>query len=490
MKLRRRIALSTILVSAPMIAGLIALDVNGQQRAAEAELVELVAARAERAGERERCEAEPELWNRPPRFGRARGEGPGPEPRAGPEGRPPFHTHRAGGPVVRGPHRLPAEFFVYDAELKPLQPGWPALRDLRRSELPEEALTGRAQSSLWQPDRALVLVRTPWPGSRCGFVLARGTTEPWLGALLPPTRLWAAPTVMVFAVVLLVIGPVVQRIRRLTAAVQRFAAVEYSGQLALSGDDELSELARAFDAAGREVRAQLEAKDRRDRALRSFVADTTHDVAIPLTVLNGHLATLQDDAAARGTPAASALASAIDEAHYIGALLHNLGAAAELDAADPARVRGAVDLPALIQRVVSRHRPLARQRDVSLEAALPEEALRCEGDVTLLEQAVSNLVYNALRYNQSGGHVAVLLEATERGFRIRVLDDGPGVPEDTLARLRERGFRGSEARTRDATGRGLGLHITQRVADAHGMTLTFGCPEAGGLQVDLEGSSS
>jgi signal transduction histidine kinase len=339
------------------------------------------------------------------------------------------------------------------------------------------------------PDRAEVLVRTPWPDSTCAFVLARGTTEPWLGALLPPTRIWALPTLMVFAAVLLAIGPVVRRIRRLTEAVQRSAAFDYAAAVSIDGDDEIAELARAFGAAGREVRTQLDAKDQRERALRNFVADTTHDVAIPLTVLQGHLATLQE-CAAKGIDA-SALASAIDEAHYIGALLHNLAAASKLDAADPQLSIAQVDLAALVTRVVSRHRPLARQRDVSIDAALPEERVLCDGDVTLLEQAVSNVVYNAVRYNRSGGHVAILLETPSAAtFRIRVLDDGPGVAPDALARLRERGFREGHARTRNAEGQGLGLHITQRVIDTHRMQLAMSTPEAGGLQVDLSGNRS
>ena len=106
--------------------------------------------------------------------------------------------------------------------------------------------------------------------------------------------------------------------------------------------------------------------------------------------------------------------------------------------------------------------------------------------VTLLEQAVSNVVYNAVRYNRAGGHVAVLLEAAEpAGVRIRVLDDGPGVPPERLARLRERGYRADEARTRNPDGQGLGLHITQRVVDAHGMTLDLHETQGGGLTVDI-----
>jgi nitrate/nitrite-specific signal transduction histidine kinase len=113
-----------------------------------------------------------------------------------------------------------------------------------------------SRSSRLRADRVEVLVRTPWPGGRCAFVLARGTTEPWLGALLPPTRIWALPALVVFATVLLSIGPLVGRLRKLTWAVQRTAALHYEQPLALedASQDELGELTRAFDQAGQEVR--------------------------------------------------------------------------------------------------------------------------------------------------------------------------------------------------------------------------------------------
>ncbi|MCU0658226.1 MAG: sensor histidine kinase [Polyangiaceae bacterium] len=109
------------------------------------------------------------------------------------------------------------------------------------------------------------------------------------------------------------------------------------------------------------------------------------------------------------------------------------------------------------------------------------------GDVTLLEQALSNLVQNAIKHNRPGGHVAVLLERDVGQFFLDVIDDGPGIPEDELRRLLRAGERGEQARTRDPEGRGLGLAIAARVASAHSMQLLFSPSEFGGLRVRLQG---
>jgi signal transduction histidine kinase len=181
----------------------------------------------------------------------------------------------------------------------------------------------------------------------------------------------------------------------------------------------------------------------------------------------------------------------MEEAHYIGSLVHNLGLAAKLDVASPSLDRGPTDLNALIRRVVARHRTIADERGVSLDFGLPEQAPHLAADLTLLEQAISNIVYNAVRYNRPGGHAAVLVDILEVGgerqFRVRVIDDGPGVAAPDLLRLTERGFRGPGARSRAPEGQGLGLHVAARAASLHGFTLEFSRAEQGGLQVDLTG---
>jgi two-component system, OmpR family, sensor histidine kinase BaeS len=473
MKLRLRLAVTTIAVTIPMIGALVFFDSFAKQRAAEEELADLASGQLAAPDARERCEKAPGAWgSRPPRHGHPP---PGPPPGA--------HGPRR-GPAA--PHSRPADFFAYDEALRSQSPGAPAVHPSVAEALHEPDIV-RSMSD-WSSSDVEILLRTPWGEGPCSFVLARGTTEPWLGAVLPPTRIWLAPVVVLFIAVLLAIGPIIRRIRRLTEAVQRSAAAGYEGGVAIEGQDEIAELARAFDAAGRAIRAELADKDRREQALRHFLGNTTHDVMIPLTVLQGHLAALRDRAAEGEPFEKAALVSAMEEAHYIASLIHNLGVVAKLDAAEPTLQRSAVDLNALVGRVVARHRPIARQLFVSLESALPDDALVTEADVTLLEQAVSNVVYNGIRHNRASGHVAVILErAAEDSFCLRVIDDGPGIVPEDLARLVERGFRSNEARTRAPDGQGLGLHIAYRVAELHGFSLLLQPSEYGGLQVELAG---
>ncbi len=87
----------------------------------------------------------------------------------------------------------------------------------------------------------------------------------------------------------------------------------------------------------------------------------------------------------------------------------------------------AVSLSELVDRVVARHRPVARASSVELNYAVPATPLVLQTDATLLEQALSNLVDNAIRYNVAGGHVAVVLDCgAANHFVLSVTDDGVG----------------------------------------------------------------
>jgi two-component system sensor histidine kinase BaeS len=480
-KLRTRLGLTAALVIAPTVGLLLCFDAIARHRAAEQLLTEMVSARMPM--ERERCEASPESWGGrlagpEPFDGAARTRMDGP-PRGVPPGGPP-RLRPASGARPR-----PAVAFAYDEQLRSRNASAPPVAPALATGIANRE--SAVEPFAWRSREVEVLLRTPWGSGPCAFVLAQGTTGEW-GAVLPETQVWALPMLSVVAAVFFAMGPVVGRIRRLTEEVRRSASALYEEPIAADGNDEIGELARAFDVAGRKISSQLREREQREKALREFVANTTHDVMIPLTVLQGHLATLRDSAAGREPTDGSIVSFAMDEAHYMASLVHNLATAARLEGVEVKLQPSRVDLNALVARVIARHTPIARERRVSLESASPSESIHSWADLTLLEQAVSNITYNAVRYNRPGGHVAVILEALSSDrFCVRVVDDGPGIEPAELSKIVERGVRGESARTRAPEGQGLGLHIAYRAAELHGFHLGLGRSEYGGVEAKLEG---
>ena len=379
--------------------------------------------------------------------------------------------------------------FPFDAALRPQVPWAPPLDPALA-----EAVRGGASDARRTtpgPGRAdeAALLRTPWGIGPCAYVLAVRPSAIVSQGPLVLLRVWGTPLVALLAALALALGPIVARIRQLAARVRASALHEYRDRVQMTGSDEIEELAAAFDGAAREVRAHVDAQERREQTLRDFLANTTHDVMTPLTVLQGHLAGLRDASQAGGAADRAVIDAAIDEASYLGALVNNLAVAARLEAGEPHLVRTPVDLGRLVERCVGRHRPIARQHGVAIECAVPERLVFVLGDETFLEQAVGNLVFNAILHNRAGGHVAVIASELEGArFRVRVIDDGT-ITDADVRRL-STPVEDDAARTRRRDGHGLGLGITRRVAEIHRLSLAFARSELGGLQVDIEGAQA
>jgi signal transduction histidine kinase len=482
MKLRARLALTLLLSVLPLAAAVAWWQVRAQRIAFEEQTAELVRERM-LAGERAVCEDEPETWPAalPPRLRRRLDEGFVRDRRRFAERVRRFRhdARRRGGELA---------FYAYDGSFASANPETPPFDPELRAEL-ERGTDEASKRAPDKPDTMLVAVRMPWDDGPCSIVVVTRPAPPdsptFVRVLLPSLVVSLAAILMA----ILAAGPIVRRIRKLTSTVER-TGLGGETKIALEGNDEIRELAEVLDASRAKIRAQVRELEERDETLRRYVANTTHDVMLPLTVIQGHLTALERAAAGGEAVDEVRVKAALEECHYLGSLVHNLNVAAKLESGERSVQRHEVDLNELVERVMGRNGPYAEQRGVVLNHSVPGEPVRVTGDVTLIEQAIGNIVHNAVRYNRAGGHVAVILEAREGRFSLRVLDDGPGIDEAELARITERGFRGDRARSRHPTGMGLGLAITKDVVDRHGFTLTFTRPSDGGLEVRVEGALS
>ncbi|MCB9831514.1 MAG: HAMP domain-containing histidine kinase [Planctomycetes bacterium] len=334
----------------------------------------------------------------------------------------------------------------------------------------------------------MALIRTPWPDDPCAFLLVKHSAPDPGDRDGERIRIVGGATLALLLAAMLACYPVIRRIRFLAREVSRSADEGYGGEIRLGGRDEVAVLARAFNEAASSIRGHLAEVAAREHGLREFVANTTHDVMLPITVLQGHLAAIENALRDDRPIDHGALAGSFMEVSYMTSIINNLATSAKLEGAHLDLTRAPVDLNEIVRRVVARNTPLARIRALEIEASLPEEVATIEGDVTLLEQAIGNVVHNAVRHNHVGGHVAVILECASDRFLLRVIDDGPGVDPADIDHLCERRFRSEEARSRTPDGRGLGLHIAHDVCQRHHLDLTFRRSEYGGLEVRIAGA--
>ena len=241
----------------------------------------------------------------------------------------------------------------------------------------------------------------------------------------------------------------------------RWLLVAAVSGLALSG------LALAYAAVRSYTNQQETAVElaRVSEAKTDFIADISHELRTPLTVLRGNaeLGLQIDDEDMRQ----EVLEEMLGESARMSRMVEDLLFLARSDSANLPLEEETVDVEPLLEGLAGRAEMLVRERGLTLVSSL--EGQGCiRGDKSRIEQAVMVLVDNAAKYAPRGSRVYLSAEKKKGQLRIRVEDEGPGIPEDKLPHIFERFYRVDKARSRKQGGAGLGLSIAKTIAEIHG----------------------
>jgi two-component system, OmpR family, phosphate regulon sensor histidine kinase PhoR len=202
---------------------------------------------------------------------------------------------------------------------------------------------------------------------------------------------------------------------------------------------------------------------------KDFVANVSHELRTPLTSVKGYVETLQTGALANREEALRFLSVIASQVDRINSIVKDLLSLSRIERDAENRT---VDLePGALNDVLisavdtCRHKAL--EKDIGLEF-LCDKAITLSMDKTLLEQAVVNLVDNAVNYSEDKKTIWIRGEAVDGEARISVRDQGIGIPAEHLERIFERFYRVDKARSRKLGGTGLGLSIVKHIVLAHG----------------------
>jgi heavy metal sensor kinase len=239
---------------------------------------------------------------------------------------------------------------------------------------------------------------------------------------------------------------------------------------AIGGDDAAARLTvpTIEDEVGRLGRTLNDMLDRLQRALaeqRRFVADASHELRTPLAIMQSEI-----DVALRssGTPpeARPVLASTGEEVRRMTRIVEGLLTLAQADEGRLQLSRTDVDLAEMAKAVAGRLDLTASAKHTSITVDSPVPVV-VNGDQMRLDQLITNLVENAVKYAPEGSSVRVGVRSNDGSALISVADSGPGISRADTAHIFDRFYRVDKARARDAGGAGLGLAICRSIAFAH-----------------------
>ncbi len=249
----------------------------------------------------------------------------------------------------------------------------------------------------------------------------------------------------------------VRPITELTSAARDLQAGDRQRRAEVTGNDEIAQLARAFNDL-------VDSVEREDAVRRAFAADVAHELRTPLAVLRSELEAVQDGVV---EPAPALFSSLHDETLRLGRLTADLETMTSADSVEFDLHRRPVDLADVVARAGAAlsHRFAEGQ----LRLILSTEPAAVSGDEVRLQQVVTNLLTNTLKFVPPGGSVTVSTRTMDGRAELDVHDDGPGISRDDLAHVFERFYRGHQVRT---GGSGIGLAVVAALVHAHGGEVT------------------
>ena len=238
-------------------------------------------------------------------------------------------------------------------------------------------------------------------------------------------------------------------------ASERVANGDYSVRVQEKGPPEVHSLTRSFNSMAERLQVS-------DQQRRNMLADISHELRTPITVIQGNVEGMLDGV----YPVDEArLKSIIEETQILSRLVEDLRTLALAESGALRLKREPTDLAGLIRDSASGFEAQAKAKDIQIELALAE-AEDASVDPQRIREVLTNLLSNALRYTPRGGKIKVNFEeagfGTERNITISIADSGPGIEAVLLPHVFDRFYKSS-----DSGGMGLGLSIAKYLVEAH-----------------------
>jgi len=242
------------------------------------------------------------------------------------------------------------------------------------------------------------------------------------------------------------------------------------------GPQDLRSLSESFN----EMASSLE---RSDRERRDMLADIAHELRTPLSVIRGRLEGVVDGIYSDN---GSEVSMALEQTYVLQRLVDDLRLLTLAETRQLAFDKRDVNVANVINRVFEMFSAEAQEKNIALSFHNSTEHLSVVLDPQRVEQVISNLVGNAIRYVPEGGRVWVTATRIKGGVQITVNDNGKGIPAEDLPYVFDRFWRKDKSRSRATGGTGLGLSIAKQLVEAQGGTIEAKNLPEGGLQILIE----
>jgi signal transduction histidine kinase len=257
----------------------------------------------------------------------------------------------------------------------------------------------------------------------------------------------------------------------LRQAAECMAKGDFKTRVNIRRNDELGQLADSLNTMAAELEQRWQAQKQLAQTKTDFVANVSHELKTPLTLIKGYIETLQDKGMQDTEKARRFIAIINDHANRLDHLIDDLLRLSELESTRDAIETSPTDLQKMVDDVALGFGYALTQKDLTLTIQAEGTDFTASVNPDKMEQVFVNLIDNAVKYTPEKGQITIHLKALDDRIRLAFEDNGIGIGPDHVDHIFERFYRVDKARSRKLGGTGLGLGIAKHIVLAHRGTI-------------------
>lgn len=271
----------------------------------------------------------------------------------------------------------------------------------------------------------------------------------------------------------------------LATATTRMTAGDYSVRVDVSAPDELRRLANTFNEMASALESDVNELHRQEKLRRDLVANISHELATPLTAIQGYTEALADGVIQDPAGREESTRMIAREAARLRRLVDQLRQVSLFEASAQQLDCAPVQLQSVVADTLEVLGPALERQDILVRNDISPDLPDIQADSDRLIEILLNLFDNAVRHTPPGGHIRVGATREGRYVRVAIADSGVGISAEDREHIFDRFYRVDSSRSKATGGSGLGLAIVRALVEAHGGRIYAGSAPEGGAEFDF-----
>ncbi|MEL6988635.1 MAG: HAMP domain-containing sensor histidine kinase, partial [Bacteroidota bacterium] len=261
-----------------------------------------------------------------------------------------------------------------------------------------------------------------------------------------------------------------KNLRVVIETVRRFKDGDYAARIDPDSSKDLSDLSMNFNAMADQIVANIDQQKSLENLRRELIANISHDLRTPLSIIQGYAETLliKEDQIGKDEKN-KYLKIILDSSENVNQLVNQLFEYSKLEAKQVEAQKEPFSLAELVNDIFMKYQIIASNKNQTIELKQGSSTPLVFADVSLVERVIQNLMDNAIKFTPEGGKILLELNISEDSVQCSVSDNGIGISEKDQVHIFERYHRSE--RTKKPSGAGLGLAIAKKIMEIHQSTL-------------------